>query len=85
MLPEIKQLDLSHVYVKIAQPLVYIPHVLLLEIFKFVRAEVNITVQKRHFKLACRKLKFSVDDRECSPTNHLILTRVLARQVDQFE
>ena len=78
MLSEIKKLNLSYVYVKIAKPFINVPHVLLLEIFKFVRTEIYISIQKRYLKLASRQLKFSVNDREGSPTNHLILTRVLS-------
>ena len=84
--PEIKEIYLFHLNVKVAEPFIDVAIVLLLDIFELVGREVNFTVENGHLEFASIYLEFSIDDRECAPTDNDILRDVLLRrQINYFE
>ena len=86
MIPKIKEIYLLHLNVEVAEPLVDVTIVLLLNIFELVGREVNFTVENGHLELASVDLELSVDDREGAPTDNDILRDVLFRgQINYFE
>ena len=86
MIPKIKEIYLLHLNVEVAEPLVDVTIVLLLNIFELVGREVNFTVKNGHLEFTSIYLEFAIDDRECAPTDNDILRDVLLRrQINYFE
>ena len=84
--PEIKKIYLLYLNVEIAEPFVDVAIVLLFDVFKFICGEVDASVENRHLEFASIYLEFSIDDRECAPTDNDILRDVLLRrQINYFE
>jgi len=71
--------------VDVAEPLVDVSVVFLFDVFEFVRCEVYIAIEERHFKFALVYLKFAVDDWESAPAFDDVLGRVLGAEVDELE
>jgi len=74
---EIEQIDFLDLNVKVAEPLVHIAHVFLLDVFELIGIEVDVAVEHRHFELPVVYLELSVYDREGAPANHNVLRYVL--------
>ena len=60
---EIKKFDLLHLNVEIAEPLIDIAHILLLNVFELIRTKVDFSIKDGHLELSSVDLEFAVDRR----------------------
>ena len=79
MVTEVKQWNFLDLNVEIAEPLINIFLVFLLDVLEFICVEVDVTIENGHFELASIDLELSINDGEGAPTHHDILRHILLR------
>ena len=86
MVTEIKQWNLLYLNVEVAEPLIDILLVFLLDVLEFICVEVDVSIQDGHFILASIDLELSIDDWEGAPAHNDVLRHILLRtQVHYFK
>lgn len=85
MVPEVKEVNLLDFNVQVAEPLVDVAHVTLLNVFKLVHIPVDLSIEHRQFELALTHFEITVNYGEGSPSVDQVLAGVLAGQVNEFE
>ena len=72
--------------VEVAEPLIDIFLVFLLDVLEFICVEVDVSVQNGHFVLASIDLELTIDHWEGAPAHHDVLRHILLRtQVHYFK
>ena len=77
---EIEKLYLLDLNVQIAKPFIDVFHVLLLDIFKLVRVEIDLSTKNRDLELAAVDLKVAVYNRKGAPSQNDVLGDVIFRR-----
>lgn len=82
---EVYDLKLLDFYVDVANPLIYVAYVLLLDILELVSVVRDVAIQQRQLELALVYLKVTIDEREGTPSCYVVFLCSLGTCPNQLE